>query len=179
LLTAVGCFAFYFTKGPLTNWTTDGDLFTLLELSSKVARHSFSSSLEPPKFITSTPTMSCPLPQPNDMLAAEILVPRPNSAFPTPYVYLSNRNDPSPAGDIISVFDFTSNPNGLHLIAEVRSGLKHVRAISIGGPDNKYLVAGGANGGGVKVFERIDGGKVLKEVAKNESVVAPTGFLWR
>ncbi|XP_006461477.1 hypothetical protein AGABI2DRAFT_192976 [Agaricus bisporus var. bisporus H97] len=157
----------------------NGELFTLLELSSKVARHSFSPNLGSPEFITSTATMSSPLPQPNDMLAAEILVPQPNSSFPTPYIYLSNRNDPSPAGDIISIFDFTSDPNKLQLIAEVRSGLKHVRAISFGGPDDKYLLAGGVSGGGVKVFERIDGGKGLKEVAKNEGVVAPTGFLWK
>ncbi|KXN82437.1 6-phosphogluconolactonase [Leucoagaricus sp. SymC.cos] len=157
----------------------NGELFTLLELSSKVARHTFPPPPALPKFITSTPTMSSPLPQPNDMLAAEILIPKPNSSFPTPYIYISNRNDPSPEGDIVSIFDFTSDPNKLQLIAEVRTRLKHVRGIFFGGEDDKYLVAGGVNGGGVKVFERVDDGKGLKEVAKNESIIAPTGFLWK
>jgi 6-phosphogluconolactonase (cycloisomerase 2 family) len=113
------------------------------------------------------------------MLAAEILLPKPNSSFPTPYIYISNRNDPSPEGDIISIFDFTSDSRKLELIAEVRSGLKHVRSIMFGGEDDKYLIAGGVNGGGVKVFERINGGKALKEVAKNQGITAPTAFLWK
>jgi hypothetical protein len=50
--------------------------------------------------------------------------------------------------------------------------------MAFGGPDDKWLVAGGALGGGVKVFERVDGGKGLKVVAANSSVEAPTGFLW-
>lgn len=158
---------------------TDGELFTILELSSKVSRHTFPPLPDFPKFVSSTSTMSSPPPQPNEMLAAEILIPQPNSSFPTPYIYLSNRNDPSPGGDIISIFDFTSDPSKLQLIAEVRTGLNHVRGILFGGQDDKYLVAGGVNGGGVKVFERIDGGKGLKEVAKNEGVGAPTGFLWK
>ncbi|KAF9444533.1 putative isomerase YbhE [Macrolepiota fuliginosa MF-IS2] len=157
----------------------NGELFTLLELSSRLARHTFPPLPALPKFVTSTATMSSPPPQPNDMLAAEILIPQPNPSFPTPYIYLSNRNDPSPEGDIISIFDFTSDPSTLKLIAEVRTGLKHVRGILFGGQNDKYLVAGGANGGGVKVFERVDGGKGLKEVAKNEGVKAPTGFLWK
>jgi hypothetical protein len=113
------------------------------------------------------------------MLAAEILIPKVNSSFPTPYIYLSNRNDPSPAGDIVSIFDFVSDPNKLELIAEVRTGLKHARGILFGGEDDKYMIAGGVNGGGVKVFQRVDGGRGLKEVARNESIAAPTGFLWK
>jgi len=33
-------------------------------------------------------------------------------------------------------------------------------------------------GGGVRVFERVDGGRNLKLVAENSSIEAPTGFLW-
>ncbi|KAH9485787.1 putative 6-phosphogluconolactonase [Psilocybe cubensis] len=154
-----------------------GDMFTLLELTSKVVRHRLPPLPEFPKFIKSVPTMSNPPPTPNDMLAAEILIPTPNASFPTPYLYLSNRNDPSPEGDIISIFSI-EEPDSLELIAEVRTGLKHVRGIVFGGPDDRYLIAGGANGGGVKMFERINGGKSLKEIASNDSVQAPTGFLW-
>lgn len=110
------------------------------------------------------------------MLAAEILIPLPNSTFPIPYIYISNRNDPSPDGDTIAIFAIQGDQ--LKLVTEVRTALNHVRGIVFGGPDDKWLVAGGANGGGVKVFERIDGGKNLRQVAVNAAVEAPTGFLW-
>lgn len=119
--------------------------------------------------------MSHPPATPNDMLAAEILIPKPNASYPTAYVYVSNRNDPSPEGDIISIFSTTDT---LELLAEVRSGLKHVRGMAFGGLDDKWLVVGGANGGGVKIFERFDGGKGLRLIASNEDIEAPTGFLW-
>ncbi|KDR69871.1 hypothetical protein GALMADRAFT_255713 [Galerina marginata CBS 339.88] len=155
----------------------NGDLYTLLELTSKVVRHRLPPLPALPKFVKSTPTMSKPIPSPNDMLAAEILIPPPNASFPTPYLYLSNRNDPSPEGDIISIFSI-EKPDSLELVAEVRTGLKHLRGLVFGGPDDKFLIAGGANGGGIKVFERINNGTSLKVVASTDSVQAPTGFLW-
>ena len=112
------------------------------------------------------------------MLAAEILIPPLTTSFPTPYIYISNRNDPSPEGDIISIFSPGDRSDGLQLVNEVRTGLKHVRGILFGGNDGRYLVAGGAQGGGVKVFERTDGGRGLREVVRNEGVEAPTGFAW-
>lgn len=154
----------------------DGHLYTLLELSSVLVKHYFPPLPSLPSFVASTPTMSHPLPQPNEMLAAEILIPPTNTAYPTSYLYLSNRNDPSPEGDIISIFAISGT---LALVAEVRTGLRHVRGIVFGGPHDKWLIAGGANGGGVKVFERIDGGRGLKVVAENSSIEAPTGFLWK
>jgi hypothetical protein len=47
-----------------------------------------------------------------------------------------------------------------------------------GGPDDKYLIAGGVNGGGVRMFERIDGGRSLRLIATNDSIQSPTDFLW-
>lgn len=128
-------------------------------------------------FVKSVPTTSNPPATPNDILAAEILIPPTNSSFPTPYLYVSNRNDPSPEGDIISIF-LIEGRDSLELIAEVRSGLNHLRGMAFGGADDKFLIAGGMNGGGVKVFERVEGGANLKLVATNDSVEAPTGFLW-
>jgi len=155
----------------------EGDLFTLLELKNKVVRHTFPRLPNLPKFIKSTSTMLNPPSDLGEMLAAEILIPTPNSSFPTPYLYVSNRNDPSPQGDIIAIFAI-EEPGSLELITEVRTGLRHVRGMVFGGPDDKYLVAGGKDGGGVKVFERVDGGKALKEIASNSSIVEPTTFLW-
>jgi len=109
------------------------------------------------------------------MLAAEILIPPSNAAFPNTYIYVSNRDEPNPMGDTITIFE----PGTMEMVGEVRTGLKHLRGMLFGGEDNKWLVAGGAQGGGVKIFERIDGGKGLKEVAKTEEVLAPTSFLWK
>ncbi|KAK0212099.1 Lactonase, 7-bladed beta-propeller-domain-containing protein [Desarmillaria ectypa] len=148
-------------------------LYTLLELTSIVASHRLPSQPAMPSFLHTVATMSRPPSFPNNMLAAEILIPHPNATFPTPYIYVSNRNDPSPAGDLISIF--STEPK---LISEVRSGLKHLRGMAFGGPDDKWLVAGGAQGGGIKIFERVDDGKGLVEIAANSEVESPTGFLW-
>ncbi|OCH89438.1 putative isomerase YbhE, partial [Obba rivulosa] len=153
----------------------NGVLYTLMELTSEVAAHYLPPLPTAPAFITSVSTLSVPLPLP-DMLAAEILIPTPNSQFPTPYLYVSNRNDPSPDGDTIAIFDI-SHPEKLTLVAEVRTGLRHLRGMVFGGPDDRWLVAGGAHGPGVKIFERTNGGRMLKEIASVE-VAAPTGFLW-
>ena len=158
--------------------SSDDILYTLLELTSEVSAHRLLPLPAEPTHITTVPTMS-KFPGPPaelGMLAAEILLPVPNQAYPTPYLYVSNRNDPSPEGDVIAIFS-VANPEKLELVAEVRSGLKHLRGMLFGGPNDKYLVAGGAKGGGVKVFERTEGGKGLQEVASVD-LTAPTGFLW-
>lgn len=111
------------------------------------------------------------------MVAAEILIPPTSATFPTPYLYVSNRDDPSPEGDIISIFSI-EEPGSLELVKEIRTGLKHLRGIVFGGQDDRYLAAGGVKGGGVKIYERVDGGKDLKEVVHKADVEAPTGFWW-
>ncbi|PPQ76349.1 hypothetical protein CVT24_008118 [Panaeolus cyanescens] len=167
--------------GPRHVVVYDNSLFTLLELKSKVVKHTFPPLPELPKFVKSTATMSNPPPVPNDMLAAEIVIPEPNSTFGTPYLYLSNRNDPSEEGDIVSIFSVeTESADGeaLTLIKEVRTGLKHVRGMVFGGADDRFVIVGGANGGGVKVFERVEGGRDLKFVVGCEDVKGATGFVW-
>ena len=157
-------------------------LYTLLELSSEISAHRFPPLPASPTLLDTVPTMAhAPPPEfAKDMLAAEILLPAPNPAFPTPYIYASNRNDPAPEGDTIAIFSPVGGggPDGkIGYVAEVRTGLKHVRGMVFGGPDERWLVVGGARGGGVKVFERVDGGRGLKEIAAVD-VEAPTGFLW-
>ena len=152
-------------------------MYTLLELSSEVAAHRLPPLPASPTFLDARPTMAHKPEGALDMLAAEILLPAPNSSFPDPLIYVSNRNDPSPEGDTIAIFTPVDEQGKLGYVGEVRSGLKHLRGMVFGGPDAKWLVAGGAQGGGVKVFERVDGGKGLKEVAAVE-LEAPTGFLW-
>ncbi|KAJ6493624.1 Lactonase, 7-bladed beta-propeller-domain-containing protein [Mycena vitilis] len=162
--------------GPRHTAVYDGALYTLLELSSKLVKHRFPPLPAEPSLVAAKSTMSNPPPDLGDMLAAELLIPEPNTSFSTPYAYVSNRNDPSEEGDTIAIFHIAGD--ALDLVAEVRTGLKHLRGMAFGGPDDKWLIAGGAQGGGVKVFERVDGGKGLKLIAANSSVEAPTGFLW-
>ncbi|KAJ6518720.1 Lactonase, 7-bladed beta-propeller-domain-containing protein [Mycena sanguinolenta] len=163
-------------SGPRHTAVYDGALYTLLELSSEIAKHRFPLLPAEPSLIAKKPTMFNPPTAPHDMLAAELLIPVPNSTFSIPYAYVSNRNNPSEEGDTIAIFSIECDT--LELVVEVPTGLKHLRGMIFGGPDDKWLVAGGANGGGVKVFERIDGGKGLKQIAENSAVEAPTGFLW-
>lgn len=43
----------------------------------------------------------------------------------------------------------------------------------------QFLIAGGVAGtGGVVVFERVDGGRGLKEVVRNVDVLTRTSFVW-
>ncbi|KAG2121770.1 Lactonase, 7-bladed beta-propeller-domain-containing protein [Suillus clintonianus] len=155
-------------------------LYTLLELTSKLAVHAFPPLPASPTHLTSIFTLSAPLPVPDNMIAAEILLPEPNASFPGTFIYTSNRNDPNPEGDTIAIFSLAAGEGQPELVNEVRTGLNHVRGMEFGGEDDKYLVVGGVEGGGVKVFERIDGGKGLEEIAKLSADVVgcPTGFLW-
>ncbi|KAG1731819.1 Lactonase, 7-bladed beta-propeller-domain-containing protein [Suillus paluster] len=155
-------------------------LYTLLELTSKLAVHTLPPLPASPTPLTSLPTLSAPLPIPNNMYAAEILLPEPNTSFPATFIYASNRNDPNPEGDTIAIFSLAAGEGQPELVNEVRTGLNHVRAMTFGGDKDQYLVVGGVEGGGVKVFERVDGGKGLQEIAKlgAEVVGCPTGFLW-
>ena len=167
----------HIASGILTLRTKTGDnVYTILELTSFVTAYKVPPLPEEPTFLISTPTKRNPLPYPNDMLAAEILIPTPNERFPSPYLYVSNRNDPSPEGDTISIFAIADDT--LDLISEVATGLKHVRGMMFGGQSSEWLVVGGTHGGGVKVFERVEGGKNIKEVAHDPSVKSPTGFAW-
>ncbi|TFK90252.1 putative isomerase YbhE [Polyporus arcularius HHB13444] len=154
-------------------------VYTLLELTSEVTAHRLPPLPAEPILLDTFRTMANPPPPQfaTDMLAAEILVPPPNASYPTPYVYVSNRNDPNPAGDTIAIFTTVGANAKCGYVREVRSGLKHLRGMVFGGLDDKWLVAGGVHGGGVKIFERTESGKGLKEIASVD-VAAPTGFLW-
>ena len=57
----------------------------------------------------------------------------------------------------------------------IATGLQHLRSITLGGPDSRYLIAGGVHGGGAKIFERT--GTSLQEVAKVD-IEKPACFVW-
>ncbi len=99
--------------------------------------------------------------------AAELLSPKRSPEFQNEYLYASNRNtdsmDKNP-GDSISIF--STEP--LKLVAHVFTGLNQIRGMEFGGENERYLIAGGAAGGGLAVFERITGGANLKLLARSE-----------
>ncbi|KAF9234831.1 Lactonase, 7-bladed beta-propeller-domain-containing protein [Melanogaster broomeanus] len=164
--------------GPRHVATYGNTLYTLLELTSQLAVHKFHSVQQPLTHLTTLSTIKASPPR--------ILIPTPNTSFPTPYVYASNRNDPSPEGDTIAIFSVANGEEKPELVTEVRTGLSHVRGMVFGGEHDKWLVVGGAGfenrGVGVKVFERVDGGKGLKQLTELDKAVGstmnPTAFLW-
>lgn len=100
------------------------------------------------------------------------------AAHPEPFIYVSNRNEALPAGDTIAIFAPASKDDKekpFRYLGSVATGLKHLRAISLGGPESQYLIAGGVNGGGVKIFERK--GATLQEIA-SVHVEKPCSFIW-
>lgn len=129
--------------------------------------------------------------------AAEILYPGQLNGSSDDFVYVSNRNtgEPDQRGDSIAIFQHTAGSQvatasrrtfhraneELTLVNQVFTGLQQIRSMAFS-DDGVYLVAGGSkdggSAGGVKVFQRIDGGKGLKEVAKNGDIDTRTGFVW-
>lgn len=96
---------------------------------------------------------------------------------PTPLLYASNRDDPSPEGDAIAIFE----PEPLRKVAEIRTGLKHLRGVALVGDDDAYLIAGGMNGGGIKIYERVSADQgYLKELASFPAgtIDQPASFIW-
>jgi len=156
----------------------DGTLYVLNELSNTVSAYTL-PPLGDGTEVTHITTLSSLKPQSvasPDMLAAEILLSR----GPNPLLYLSNRNEDHPEGDAITIFSPSSAETPFHYVGEVRTGLKHLRAVTFGGENDRYLVLGGLNGGGIKVFERSEDGTQLKELAHlaDGIVGKPTSFLF-
>jgi len=131
------------------------------------------------------------------MTLGEIILSPSTPSHPSPLLYVSNRDEPLPTGDTIAVYtpyhvstlptSRSVSPGApkrpsvdmggqFRYIGSVATGLKHVRAIALGGPDRRFLVAGGVQGGGIKVFERV--GASLREIASTNDVEKPTAFLW-
>ncbi|KIK57372.1 hypothetical protein GYMLUDRAFT_46246 [Collybiopsis luxurians FD-317 M1] len=121
------------------------------------------------------------------MAAAEILIPNPTSKFPTPYIYVSNRNTgvQDPRGDAIAIYEHVNQgrpDERLERIVEVFTGLDQIRGMEIGlesnGGDEFLIAAGVAGTAGTVVYRRVDGGRNLTEVARNLDIPTRTTFIW-
>ena len=98
------------------------------------------------------------------------------------FSYATNRNEPSPEGDTVAIFSL-DNRTAPALVAEVHTGLRHLRGAAIGGrgcalDDVGWHVWGG---GGVVVLRCMSAstvGRSIKEIAALSDIEGPTGFLW-
>jgi len=113
--------------------------------------------------------------------AAEVLIPSPNKAFPSTLVYASNRNtglNDDPRGDAITVLALDADGK-LQIINQFFTGLRQVRGMQFGGPDNRFLATSGLVGdGGVVVFERVGQGADFVQVASNKDILNLSSFVW-
>ncbi|KAF5310277.1 hypothetical protein D9619_010499 [Psilocybe cf. subviscida] len=119
--------------------------------------------------------------------AAEILIPPPSVKFPTPYIYVSNRNTGTEfsQGDSIAIFQHINQglPNeGLRLVRQVFTGLEQIRGMEFGKAENggdEFLVTSGEEStAGVIILRRTEGGSNLQLVARNIDVPTRTSFIW-
>lgn len=162
-------------SGPRHIVVDDSSLYTLHERANTLTQQTAvtPSSTGQPTEVASISIIPSDTPASATLYAGELLL----AHTPSPVMYASNREDPSPAGDAIAVFEL----NPLTKVAEIRTGLQHLRGVALVGEDNAYLIAGGMKGGGIKVYERISAAQgYLKEVASLPAGVVdqPSSFIW-
>ncbi|KAF8154719.1 Lactonase, 7-bladed beta-propeller-domain-containing protein [Crassisporium funariophilum] len=163
-------------------------LFTIHELASTLSVQNIPPA--PNGTVTTFASVSIIPPNPPAgavYAAAEILIPAPCAQFPTPYIYVSNRNTgtQAPAGDSIAIFEHVNQGSaneGLKLVNQVFTGLDQIRGMEFGNLANggdEFLIAGGVAGtAGVVVLQRTDGGRNLEIVARNLDIPTRSSFVW-
>jgi 6-phosphogluconolactonase (cycloisomerase 2 family) len=132
--------------------------------------------------------------------AAEIQIPPTTPEFPQKFIYTSNRQiggaqDPQGkfsfeyvtnkriwdidvcfVGDSIAIFSLKDD-GSFTLLKQVHTGLNNLRGFIID-PSGRFLVAGGNVAGGIKIFERTNGGADLVQVAATTQVPTASSFIW-
>ncbi|KAH9475848.1 hypothetical protein JR316_0011408 [Psilocybe cubensis] len=148
---------------------------------------------------------------------AELIISEPTEQFPTPLIYVSNRNlgpDFDPRGDTVAIYEFknctgadpvsdapisrraharswsrrqetvgsgNAYPSAFVLQSQTFTGLTQIRSMALGHVEDggdQFLIAGANTEGGVAVFSRVDGGRNLTLVARNEDVQNRTSFVF-
>jgi len=183
-------------SGPRHLVLKDNKVFTLHELSSTLTIQTIPS--DPNRIsrllasVSTVPTDGVPAGA--KFAAAEVLYPPPlTGSGNNSYIYTSNRNtgEADPRGDSIAIFQHIPGDDQdatqkrwhkrtndqLILVNQVFTGLQQIRGMQFS-DDGQYLVAGGVLSGGVKVFQRTDGGENLVEVASNSDVDTRSSFVW-
>ena len=162
-------------------------LYTVGELANNLLAHHLPPLPAEPKLLSATSTLQL---QPGEGLGdrgvAELLLAPAlkedacdgdSGAERAPFLYATNRNDPSAEGDTVAIFSLDDR-TAPALVAEVHTGLRNLRGAAIGGEDGRWMMLGGMLGCGVKMYERVDGGRSIKEIAALPDIEGPTDFLW-
>jgi len=170
-----------------THAHTEDILYTVGELTNNLFAHHLPPLPASPKLLSTTSTLQLqPGEGPGDRAVAELLLAPAlqengcngeSGARSAPFLYATNRYDPSAEGDTVAIFSL-DDPAAPTLVAEVHTGLQNLRGAAVGGEDGRWMVLGGMQGGGVKVYERVDRGRSLKEIAALPDIEGPAGFLW-
>ncbi|PVF91114.1 putative isomerase YbhE [Serendipita vermifera] len=162
-------------SGPRHIVIDDGSLYTLHEKANTLTQQAMPPlfSTEQSDIVSSISIIPDDTPSSATLYAGELLI----AHSPSTLLYGSNREDPSPGGDAIVIFQ--TNP--LTKVATIRTGLNHLRGVALVGPNEAYLIAGGMKGGGIKIYERVSADQgYLKEVASLPAGVVeqPSSFTW-
>lgn len=173
-------------SGPRHISVYDGYLYTLHELASTLTVQQMPSAPNGTSDIVSNVTIiPDDAPEGSAWGAAEILIPEPTDAFPTAYIYVSNRNIGNvtdPRGDTVAIFEHVNKGEEgeeLQLVKQFYTGINQVRGMEFSPNGAEYLVAAGVVGdAGAIVFRRIDNGTDFEEVASNQDVATLTSFVW-
>ncbi|KAF7324747.1 putative isomerase YbhE [Mycena kentingensis (nom. inval.)] len=172
-------------SGPRHGRLSKNRLYTLHELSSTLSVQTIPSYPNGTSTTISTVSIIPSNPPTTAVWAAgEILIPPPTARFPREYIYVSNRNTgtQTPEGDSIAIFENVDKGTArerLQLVKQVFTGLDQIRGMEFS-PDGAFLVAGGVAGtAGIVVYERVDGGRGLREVVRNTEIPTRTSFVWK
>ncbi|CUA68219.1 hypothetical protein RSOLAG22IIIB_07749 [Rhizoctonia solani] len=162
-------------SGPRHAVTRGSNLYTLHELTSTLTQQTIPplGHIQPSHIQASVSIVPANSTNPQAYLASELLLPPVSDEFPTQYLYAMNRGDTSDAIAIVSMAN-----NTLKIIAHVRTGVDFARGVALSPGDGKYLAVAGQNSGDVAIFERINGGIGLKEIARVSGMVQPTTIAW-
>ncbi|KAF8991043.1 Lactonase, 7-bladed beta-propeller-domain-containing protein [Cyathus striatus] len=163
-------------------------LFTLHELSSTLTVQAIPAAPNGTSTILANVSILPPNPPAGAKFAAgEILIPSPTVKFPTPYIYVSNRNTGTqdPRGDSIAIFEHVNKGTaneGLKLVNQVYTGIDQVRGMEFGpaakGAEEFLIASGVAGSAGVIVLKRTENGRNMEIIATNLDIPTRTSFVW-
>jgi len=171
-------------SGPRHIAVKDNTVFTVHELDNTITSQIIPllNVTTPADVLASFSTLPPDIPAGSTNGAAELVLSSVTEKYSQQFLYASNRNvSPDPSlldsrGDTIAIF----SPEPLQLVKHVYTGLQQIRGMAIGGVDEEYIIAAGMTGGGVAIFERINGGQDLKLLSRYTGVGSDqdVSFAW-
>ncbi|KAI5886632.1 putative isomerase YbhE [Schizophyllum commune H4-8] len=173
-------------SGPRHIQIVDDYLYTLHELASTLTVQQMPAAPNGTSdIISDVSIIPDDAPEGSAWGAAEILIPATTDAFPTQYIYVSNRNIGNvtdPRGDTVAIFEHVNKGEDgeeLKLINQFYTGISQVRGMEFSPDGAEYLVAAGVVGeAGTIVFRRTENGTNFEKVAANLEIPTRTSFVW-